>query len=313
MTAWAAVLEVAGLLERASVDGPQVASLLETAGVEQMRVTHLESEHGATDVVTGMVGGRSGRSRGGDAPTLGIIGRLGGVGARPARTGYVSDGDGALATLACALHLARLRASGDVPAGDVRFATHVCPRARIRPHHPVPYMVSPLTQAQMNEHEVDAAMEALLCFDTTRGNRLVNRRGIAVTATIKEGYILQVSEDLLDLVQNVTGRLPAVLPVSTQDITPYENGLYHLNSLLQPATATSAPVVGVAITAEAAVAGSATGASQLVDVEEAVRFGIEVATAYGEGRCAFFDAEEFSRLRELYGPMDHLQTPGRKA
>ncbi|MBO0709317.1 MAG: DUF1177 domain-containing protein, partial [Candidatus Dormibacteraeota bacterium] len=263
--------------------------------------------------VWGMVGGRGGRSRGGDAPTLGVIGRLGGVGARPARTGYVSDGDGALAALACALHLARVRGLGDDLAGDVRFATHVCPRARIRPHHPVPYMVSPLTQAQMNEHEVDPAMDALLCFDTTRGNRLVNRRGIAVTATIKEGYILRVSEDLLDLLQNVTGRLPVVLPVSTQDITPYENGLYHLNSLLQPATATSAPVVGVAITAEAAVAGSATGASQLVDVEEAVRFGVEVANAYGERRCAFFDAEEFSRLRELYGAMGHLQTPGRNA
>lgn len=313
MTAWSAVLEVAGLLERASVDGAQVASLLEEGGLEGLTVTHLETEHGATDVVTGMVRGHSGRSGGGDAPTLGIVGRLGGVGARPARTGYVSDGDGALATLSCALHLGRLRSWGDVPPGDVRFATHVCPRARIRPHHPVPYMVSPLTQAQMNEREVDPTMEAVLCFDTTRGNRLVNRRGIAVTPTIKEGYILPVSEDLLDLLQNVTGRLPLVLPVSTQDITPYENGLYHLNSLLQPATATSAPVVGVAITAEAAVAGSATGASQLIDVEEAVRFGVEVANAYGEGRCAFFDADGFSRLRELYGPMDHLQRPGREA
>lgn len=313
MTAWAAVLDVAGLLERATVDGTQVASVLEQAGVDALTVMHLESEHGATDVVTGVVTGAHGHSRGGSAPTLGIVGRLGGVGARPARTGYVSDGDGALATLASALHLARLREFGDAPAGDVRFATHVCPRARIRPHHPVPYMVSPLSQAQMNEHEVDTAMDALLCFDTTRGNRLVNRRGIAITPTVKEGYILRVSEDLLDLQQDVTGRLPLVLPVSTQDITPYENGLFHLNSLLQPATATTAPVVGVAITAEAAVAGAATGASQLVDVEEAVRFGVEVANAYGEGRCAFFDPDEWVRLRELYGPMHHLQTPGKRA
>lgn len=310
MTGWSAVLEVAGLLERADVDGAQVASALREAGVEDVTVTHLETENGATDAVDGIVPGSKGRSSGGEAPTLGIIGRLGGVGARPARTGYVSDGDGALATLACAVHLGRLRRWGDAMAGDVRFATHVCPRARIRPHHPVPYMVSPLSQAQMNEHEVDPSMEALLCFDTTRGNRLVNRRGFAVTPTIKEGYILRVSEDLLDLQQDVTGRLPLVLPVSTQDVTPYENGLYHLNSLLQPSTATSAPVVGVAITTEAAVAGSATGASQLVDVEEAVRFGVEVANAYGEQRCAFFDPEEFARLRELYGPMGHLQTPG---
>ncbi len=312
MTAWSALLDLAALLERATVGGSEVASVLDQAGVEQLTVAHLESEDGATDAIRGTVSGHSGRSRGGEAPTLGVIGRLGGVGARPARTGYVSDGDGALATLACALHLARLRRHGDVLAGDVRFATHICPRARIRPHRPVPYMVSPLSQAQMNEHEVDPAMDAVLCFDTTRGNRLVNRRGIAITPTIKDGYILRVSEDLLDLQQDVTGRLPLVLPVSTQDITPYENGLYHLNSLLQPSTATSAPVVGVAITAEAAVAGSATGASQLVDVEEAVRFGVEVANAYGEGRCAFFDPEEFARLQDLYGSMAQLQTPGRE-
>ncbi|MGH7920866.1 MAG: DUF1177 domain-containing protein [Candidatus Dormibacteraceae bacterium] len=305
--AWRQVLEVQDLLEQATVDGARIAGLLRAAGLDDVEVTHVEGSSGATDFVRAVVHGVAGRLAGGDAPTLGIVGRLGGVGARPARQGLVSDGDGALATLACALRLAVFQAGGDRLAGDVILATHVCPTALVRPHDPVPYMVSPVGQTVMNEHEVDPAMEALLCFDTTRGNRLVNRRGFAITPTVRQGYILRVSEDLLDLMQDVTGRLPQVLPITTQDITPYDSGVYHLNSLLQPSTATAAPVVGVALTAEAAVAGSATGASQTVDVEEAVRFGVEVAKAYGSGACHFFDVEEWGRLVARYGALSHLQ------
>src|SRR5579884_4225532 len=110
----------------------------------------------------------------------------------------------------CGLELARLREGGDHLPGDVIVATHICPRASIRPHHPVPFMVSPIDQQTMNRHEVDPAMDALLCVDTTRGNRILNRRGLAITPTVKEGYILRVSEDLLDIVEAVTGRPPAV-------------------------------------------------------------------------------------------------------
>jgi hypothetical protein len=136
--------------------------------------------------------------------------------------------------------------------------------------------------------------------------------GMLISPTVKEGYILRVSESLLDIMSVTTGRLPVTFPITTQDITPYGNGVYHLNSILQPATATSAPVVGVAITAETAVPGCATGATHAVDVEGAVRFVIEMAKAFGAGKCSFYDAEEFDRLVELYGSMKHLQTLGRK-
>ena len=82
------------------------------------------------------------------------------------------------------------------------------------------------------------------------------------------------------------------------------------SSIMQPATATGAPVVGVALTAETAVPGCATGASQVVDVEMAARFCLEVAKALGRGQCAFYDAGEFERLVALYGPMVHLQGRG---
>ena len=70
-----------------------------------------------------------------------------------------------------------------------------------------------------------------------------------------------------------------------QDITPYASGVFHLNSILQPATATSAPVVGVAITTGSAVPGCATGATDLASLEAAARFCIETATGFGPERA----------------------------
>jgi hypothetical protein len=173
-------------------------------------------------------------------------------------------------------------------------------------------MGGPVDTATMNRHEVHPAMDAILAVDTTRGNLVLNRRGVAISPTVKEGYILKVSPDLLRILSHVTGQMPMVLPITTQDITPYGNGIDHLNSILQPATATDAPVVGVALTAETAVPGCASGASQVVDIEMAVRFCLEVAKAFGQGSCAFYDSVEFDRLVTLYGSMKHLQTLGNK-
>ncbi len=131
--------------------------------------------------------------------------------------------------------------------------------------------------------------------------------------TARQGYILRASEDLFGIMQIVTGRLPAVFAVTTQDITPYGNGVFHVNSILQPSIATAAPVVGVAITTEVPVPGSATGATHLDDVEGAVRFCIEVAKSFGAGQCRFHDQEEFHCLVSLYGDMSRLQTLGGRA
>ncbi|MCL4425357.1 MAG: DUF1177 domain-containing protein [Firmicutes bacterium] len=308
---WLATLKALDLLDDAHVNGEVVASLFKEEGLEGVEVIRISTEEGATDFIRIYVPGSSGKRKGGPSQTLGIIGRLGGVGARPQRTGLVSDADGAVAALAVALKLARMRARDDQLPGDVIIATHICPRAPVIPHEPVPFMGAPVDMATMNQHEVSPDMDAVLSLDTTKGNRIINRRGFAITPTVKEGYILRVSEDLLDLMQVVTGQLPTALAITIQDITPYGNGLYHLNSILQPATATSAPVVGVAITTETAVAGSATGASHLDDIESAVRFAIEVAKAFGLGQCSFYDQDEFKLLVDLYGPMNHLQTPGK--
>ena len=224
--------------------------------------------------------------------------------------GIVSDADGAVVAVSCALKLAEMGRKGDRLQGDVILATHICPDAPTQPHEPVAFMGSPVDMETMNEHEVDPAMDAILSVDTTKGNRIINHRGFAISPTIKEGYILRVSDDLLDIMQWSTGRLPFVVPVNTGDITPYGNGVFHINSILQPSVVTDAPVVGVAITAETPVPGCGTGASRETDIEEAARFCLEVAKGYGAGQCRFFDGQEFDRLVELYGSLSHLRTKG---
>jgi len=305
------VLEALELLD-GWVSGAEVAALLGERGL-RVETTRVDDGGGATTFVQASVPGSAGRTAGGTAPTTGIVGRLGGVGARPDRVGMVSDADGAVAAVAAALKLAAMAAKGDVLPGDVILATHICPDAPTQQHDPVPFMGTPVPMDEMNRHEVHPDMEAILSIDATKGNRILNHRGIAITPTVKDGYILPVAPGLIDIAEWVTGRPAAVLPLSTYDITPYGNGLYHVNSILQPAVATSAPVVGVALTAETAVPGSATGANHPADLAEAVRFCLEAAKGFGAGTLQFFDPDEFALAVKTYGIMTHLQTDGGNA
>jgi hypothetical protein len=304
------VLDVYEVMDSAKVDGETLANLLREGGVDDVKVERIHGEKGFTDCLKALIPGKAGKSSGGAAPTLGVIGRLGGLGARPERIGFVSDGEGALAAVATALKLGTMRRNGDELPGDVIVATHICPDAPVIPHDPVPFMGSPVSGVQLNAHEVDDRMDAILSVDTTKGNRIINQNGFAISPTVLDGYILRVSDDLLDQMQWVTGKLPAVFAITQQDITPYGNDLFHLNSIMQPAVAAHVPLVGVAITAEVAVPGSGTGVTHLIDVESVVRFCIEVAKAFGAGACRFHDPNEFIRLRARYGDMTHFQTLG---
>lgn len=304
------VIDVYELLDAPSVNGQTVASHLRRQGAETISVQTVIGEKGKTDFVRVVIPGTRGRTAGGPAPTLAVVGRLGGLGARPEQIGFVSDGDGALAAVALASKLATMRRNGEAMEGDVVIATHIAPDAPTQPHDPVSFMDSPVDIEAMNSHEVDTEADAVLSIDTTKGNRICNHRGFAISPTVKQGWILRTSEDLLTIQQRVSGQLPVVLPLAMADITPYGNDVHHVNSILQPAVATEAPVVGVAITAETAVAGSATGATDPQSVEQTVRFCLEVAKDFGRGRISFYDTAEFDRLVGLYGSMTHLQTRG---
>ncbi|MDR3410889.1 MAG: DUF1177 domain-containing protein [Formivibrio sp.] len=300
-------LQVFEAFDSAYASGQSVVNLLKNYPMAAISVTEINGNKGRTDFVKVVIRGSHGKQGGGSAPTLGIVGRLGGIGARPSRIGMVSDADGAVAAMAAALKLAHMQSQGDVLPGDVILTTQICPNAPTRPHEPVDFMDSPVETEDMNEHEVSPEMDAVLSIDTTKGNRILNHKGYAISPTVKQGYILRVSEDLLRIMEMTSGQLPVTFPITTQDITPYGNDVFHINSILQPSVATTAPVVGVAISAQSAVPGCGTGASHEVDIAAATKFVVEVAKEFTRGTCRFFDREEYARLLALYGSLAHLQ------
>jgi hypothetical protein len=306
------VLDVYELLSDAHIDGPRVLEFLKSRGLTEFETRTIRRKEGTTDFIKIVIPGREGKKSGRQASTLGIIGRLGGIGARPECIGLVSDADGAVTALSCALKLADMQSKGDVLKGDVVITTHICPNAPTLPHKPVAFMGSPVDTIDLLKYEVDSEMDAILSVDTTRGNRIINHKGIAISATVKEGYILRISEDLLDLLAWTTGRPSQVLPITMQDITPYGNELFHINSIMQPCTVTDIAVVGVALTTDTVVPGCGTGASHEVDIRDAVAFCLEVAKAFTEKKCRFYDKDEFNRIVGRYGRMNILQTLGKE-
>ena len=303
-------MQIVDFLDDPKISGQMVIDLFE--GYEHVEATTetVYGEKGSTDFIKIIIKGTAGKSVGGNSKTFGLVGRLGGIGARPSRIGLVSDADGAIAAVASALKLADMSRKGDRLPGDVAITTHICPNAPTEPHEPVDFMGSPVDIFTMNQYEVLDEMDAILSIDTTKGNEVMNYRGISLSPTVKEGYILKFSNDLLRIMSMSTGELPVTFAVTTQDITPYGNGVYHINSILQPAVATDVPVVGLAITAQSAVPGCGTGASHEVDIAQAVRFAIEVAKEFTAGIATFHDEQEFAHIKNLYGSMKNLQTLG---
>jgi hypothetical protein len=128
-----------------------------------------------------------------------------------------------------------------------------------------------------------------------------------------QGYVLKVSPDLVDIMESTTGRHAFTFPLAIQDITPYDNGISHFNSIMQPSVSTNAPAVGVAITAESAVSGGALNANHETDLAEAVQFCLAVAKSFTAGTCQFYDATEYSTLLEKYGSLAIFQGEGNVA
>src|SRR5260370_2341896 len=243
-------LEAFEALDSARACGRTVVELL--ARYPAVSVSFEEVRGGKGKTGWGKVGsaGVQGRLQGGSARPLGIVGKLGGLGARPRRIGLVSDGDGAVAAVAIALKLARMQAEGDPLPGDVIISTHICPDAPTRPHQPVDFMDSPISMEEMNAREVFPEMDALLSIDTTKGNRILNHRGFAISPTVKEGYILRVADDLVRIMETTTGRPAVTFPITMQDITPYGNDFYHLNTILPHSIPTDAPILWFAPSAK---------------------------------------------------------------
>jgi hypothetical protein len=306
MTSMKQLIEVLDLMDDSRIDGSGIKSYLEEYGVNDCSIVTLKGEKGKTDIVRALVPGTDGKSRGGSSPTLGIVGQLGGIGARPDVRGMVSDADGAVIAVTTAAKLAQSNERGDTIPGDVLLTTHIAPDAPILPHEPVPFMISPVPIMDVLRECVDPTMDALISVDATKGNRVIKRTGFAITATVKNGWILRVSDDLVNIYERVTGEVVSVVPITMQDITPYGNNVYHINSIMQPCVMTESPVLGLATTASVPVPGSGSGANYPVALESATRYCIEIARDYTLGKCNFFDEKEYDILVKRYGNMGPL-------
>jgi hypothetical protein len=308
------VLNVTELMDSPQLSGQLVAELLGSVDAMGCEITVSSVPYQAPedsaqkcDFLKVVIPGEPGSEAASKAPTLGIIGRLGAQQAQPQRVGYVSDADGSIVAIAAALKLLKLYAAGVRLAGDVIITTHVSSHASITRRKPVDFMGTPVSSKVMNTYEVDPKMDGILSFDTSKGNRLINHRGIAISPTAKAGYLLPVAPDLLTILEYATGRPAHTFPIVQQDITPYDNGLRHFNSIMQPTVATDAPVVGVALTAQAVVPGSSTGSSYEDALLDGTRFAVETAKQFTRGDVAFFHADEYSTLISRYGEMTKFQ------
>jgi Protein of unknown function (DUF1177) len=299
------ILEVVDLVDTASASAGKIADWLRGFGAE-VEIAALEGP-GRTDFLRVTVRGSEGTCAGGRAPTLGVVGRLGGVGSRPQKLGLVSDADGAIVALAAAGALARMRRLGDVLRGDVLIRTHISISSPIVAHEPAPFIDSPVDRDVLAHAEVDGEMAAILSIDSTRANRIAKQGGFAITGTVKEGYILRPTPAMLDLYERVAGRAPVVLPLFTQDITPPGNLLHQINSIMQPSVLTDAPVMGVALLAPVVISGVATGVLREQELAAAASFVVEVAKEFTAGALPFYHEGELRLLVERYGSLRHLQ------
>lgn len=301
------LLRIKDLLESPKVGGEAVARYLSDLGAT-VTVVPLGSDDGRLDFVRAVIPGSEGRSSGGSAPTIGLIGRLGGISAR-GDVGFVSDADGALIALTVAAKLARLRQFEQLLRGDVVIATNITRAGAMAGQ----FMTSPVDMLEVSRLEVLPEMAAIISIDATKANRVVNRTGLAITPTVKEGWVLRVSESLLTLVERVTGEAATVLPITTQDITRMDNGVYHINSIMQPSLFTSAPVVGLATTSRVLIPGSATGVTNAPLLDSAARLCFEIVKHFTAGKLDLFDANEFQILTRLYGSLRMLQAEAKVA
>jgi len=295
------LLEVIDVLDDPKTSGSKVKELLKKYGHEDVKVDTLRGERGTTDFVKITF-----KSPIGSGPTLNIIGRLGGVGARPLKKGLVSDADGAIVALTVALKLADMWRRGEFLEGKVIITTHITPNAPIIPYKPAPMMTSPIDLYGLMKYEVDPKADAVISIDATKANLVIKAPDFAITPTIKDGWILKVSDDLIRIYRRVTGHQPYIVPITMQDIVPYTVNVYHINSMVQPWLYTHAPVVGVATTSQELIAGSDTGVSDFISLERASRFVVEVAKEYTSGNVKFYDEDEFKTLVNECGDVGEL-------
>ena len=279
------IVDVFMMLDDPNINGEKVRQFFLERGHNRAEVRRTGGDEGLAEFIKIIVPGRSGKLIGGSSPTLGIIGRW--DGSAPGKTGALSDADGVIASLAIALRLTEMAGEDDAPYGDVIVSTFLCYNALASDHNTASFLGSQIDMEAMNEIGVDPEMDTIISIGAAKGNRITSVRGFAITPVIREGCILPLPDGVIDVLQKSTRTGTDVICITSHDMEPY-GGQNSINSILQPNTATSAGVMGVAIQPEDVVPWSSAWAMHVVNVAGACTFCIEIAKSYGSMKLKFF-------------------------
>jgi hypothetical protein len=317
------VLDTISVLENPSLTADDITDFLNADGVQSLTTTlpvTMPSQSDSFHVITALIRGAKGKSSGGTAPTICIIGQLGGLAVRPYEPGLISDADGAICSLSVAKKLITMSNAGDRFTGDIFVTTHNSTRPPLKPNpdgQPAyPYSVLAPTTFD-NIHKImlksmeqfsganSDQVDAFFSVDATKGNDVVNVSNFAITPVVVNGWIVPFSNELLNEVTQTTGLLPNVMPLSIYDITPYELlynpdytiNITRINSILAPSIQNTKPYIGVATTAIVNVPGSAGSANFYSSLESAGRFMLEAARKLGENRYKVFSETDYENAQ----------------
>ncbi|AHC52038.1 hypothetical protein SUSAZ_08970 [Sulfolobus acidocaldarius SUSAZ] len=228
-----------------------------------------------------------------------VLGRLGAIQVRQEK-GLVSDADGAIVSLAILFELLNLREKGIELDVDVSFVTNISLDAKLIRHRPFNFMVPLIGLDEALREEVDGEANLILSIDSTKGNRIAKYDDFAITHVIKDGYILKVNDELVDIYNRVTGHEVYFVPLTTGDLTPMEYNVYHISTLVSPWLYSSSPLIGIATVSKQVVPGYVTGVQDVEMLEHASRFCLEVLK-YVEKGGRVYEESELKELREKLG------------
>lgn len=298
-------IEVFDLLTSAKVNSTRIVEYISSFGPCKAQVEGSCGPNGSYKTLKVTIAGTDGAISGGKSPTLGFVGQVGDQASSQSKNERIPDYIGTSIVLLTAAKILQMITSGNALRGDVILS------AQIGSNTSTSVSSENTTfQKEVPTHtEVSLVMDAVISIGSYRGAKIGYNKSIAISPTVKEGYILEISDDLWALAKKTNDVSPISLPLSQQDIIPCEKGLPQAHTILQPSRATSAPVVGIGIQNEMA-SRHGLNTSLFERIESTGRFLVTVATAFTNNNCSLYDEHEFTILRTSYGDMSHFQHIG---
>lgn len=297
------IIELADLLSQNDFGSNELVDYLKSVGPADAEIQLVHTVDSSIEILKVIIKGTEGAFSGGTRPTLGIVSQLSNCKSTIEGIGCIDMNAGVFSVLVAAYELLHITKTEGGILGDVMFAvfigSDVTPKLRA--------LISFLSD---NSFGISQHMDAVLSVGTSKFFERENDGSIAVSPTVKEGYILKISDDILDVFSRQSNQAIEALTITQQDIIPTEKGMTQRTNLLQPSTKTSAPVVGISIGSSAALSNEDGRVVSLKDIGRIATGCLDIARSYGANECVFYDEEEFTELRVSYGNMSHFQGIG---